>query len=234
VPVYRIPSHLWFPDPATAESNGLLGVGGDVSPDRLMLGYRRGIFPWYSLGQPVLWFSPDPRMILETADLVVARSLAKRIRQRRFRITLDTAFLQVLVGCAATSRPGQDGTWLTPALIAGLLALHEQGLAHSVEAWLGDDLVGGLYGVAIGRLFSGESMFAAEPDASKVAFVHLVRQLEIWGFPRVDCQSHTQHLARFGAIEIARERYLRELPALVGAPGRPGPWAFDAGFTCDG
>ncbi len=234
MPVYRIPPQLWFPDPALAEPSGLVGVGGDVSPERLLLGYRRGIFPWYSIGQPILWFSPDPRMVLDTDHLVVPRSLAKRIRQQRFDIRLDTAFLQVLVGCAATDRPGQDGTWLTPALISGLLALHEQGYAHSVEAWQDGELVGGLYGVAVGRLFSGESMFSLVPDASKVAFVHLVRQLEIWGFPRVDCQSYTPHLARFGAIDIPRARYLQELGPLVDAPGRPGKWAFDADFACDG
>ncbi len=211
-----------------------MGIGGDTSPERLMLGYRRGIFPWYSIGQPILWFSPDPRMVLETAAIQVPRSLAKRIRQRRYEIRLDTAFLQVLACCAATPRPDQDGTWLTPALIGGLLALHEQGHAHSIEAWADGQLVGGLYGVAVGRLFSGESMFSLEPDASKVAFVHIVRQLHRWGFPRVDCQSYTDHLARFGAVEIQRAQYLEELPALVDARDRPGPWTFDADFVCNG
>lgn len=234
MPVYRIPKDLVFPDPADADASGLLGVGGDLSPERILLAYESGIFPWYSRNQPVLWWSPDPRMVLYVDRLHVGRSLAKRIRHSGYKITLDTAFSAVLRGCAATPRPGQDGTWITDAVERGYRRLHDLGFAHSVECWDGDELVGGLYGVSIGRFFSGESMFAHAPDASKVAFVHLVRQLERWGFPLVDCQVHTEHLDRFGAIEISRAEYLAALRPLVAEPSRPGPWRFDPGFVCTG
>jgi leucyl/phenylalanyl-tRNA--protein transferase len=238
VPVYRIPRQLVFPDPRDASPEGLLGVGGDLRPERLLLGYQMGIFPWYSEGQPILWWSPDPRMVIDLdpaqPSFRVQRSLAKRVRQRPYRITLDTAFEQVIAACAATPRPNQPGTWLTDEMRAAYVALHRMGLAHSVEAWSGDTLVGGLYGVGVGRLFSGESMFAHAPDASKIAFVHLVRQLERWGFLLIDCQVHTEHLARFGGIEIPRDDYLARLPALLAEPGHSGSWAFDQYFICDG
>ena len=232
--IYRIPREHVFPDPALADPNGLLGVGGDLHPARVLLAYELGIFPWYSEGQPILWWSPDPRFVLRVADLRVQRSLAKRVRQRPFRITLDTAFDEVLGRCARAPRRGQDGTWITPAVRQSYGRLFEKGFAHSVEAWEGDVLVGGLYGVSIGRMFAGESMFAARPDASKIAFVHLVRQLERWGYPLVDCQVHTEHLERFGAREVPRAVYLRELADLVREDGRPGRWSFDADFACDG
>jgi leucyl/phenylalanyl-tRNA--protein transferase len=233
--LFRIPESLVFPDPSLSEPSGLLGVGGDLSPERLLLAYKMGIFPWYSDGQPILWWSPDPRMVLATGQLRVRRSLAKRIRQRRYRITLDQAFGEVIRHCRATPRPGQDGTWLTDAMIDGYEALHARGHAHSVEAWSDDgSLVGGLYGVSVGRLYCGESMFAHAPDASKVAFVHLVRQLERWEMPLVDCQVYTDHLARFGAAEMPRAAYLQAIEPLVRAPHRPGPWAFDDDFECNG
>lgn len=232
--IFRIPTPHLFPDPAFADPSGLLGVGGDLSPQRLLLAYRSGIFPWYSEGQPILWWSPDPRMVLFSDELRVPRSLGKRIRQQRYRITLDTAFAQVLSRCAEVPRPGQEGTWITAEMAAAYEALHDLGHAHSVEAWEGDQLVGGLYGVAVGRLFSGESMFSLRPDASKIAFVHLVRQLGLWGFPLVDCQVHTQHLERFGAREIERERYLEHVRELSRREGLAGPWSFDDGFVCTG
>jgi leucyl/phenylalanyl-tRNA--protein transferase len=234
MPVYRIPRQLVFPDPRDADPSGLLGVGGDLSTERLLLGYRMGIFPWYSAGQPILWWSPDPRMILMLPELHVPRSLAKIVRRGDYRITLDTAFPQVLRACAATPRPGQDGTWLTAEMERAYLRLHELGWAHSAEAWSGDELVGGLYGVAIGRFFSGESMFAHAPDASKVAFVWWMRQLERWGFTLVDCQVHTAHLDRFGAREIDREDYLAALPALFAVAAEPKKMKFDPDFTCTG
>ncbi len=234
MPVYRIPRQLVFPDPASAEPSGLLGVGGDLSAERLLLGYASAIFPWYSEGQPILWFSPDPRMVLRTAELEVPRSLAKIVRRGDYRVTMDTAFAEVLENCKESPRPGQDGTWITEDMQEAYLGLHRRGFAHSVEAWQGDELVGGLYGVAVGRLVSGESMFAYAPDASKVAFVHFVRQLAIWGFPLVDCQVHTPHLERFGAIEIPRDTYVAEISRLAREPGRPGPWRFDADFSCRG
>lgn len=233
--IYRIPERHIFPDPNHAEPSGLLGVGGDLHPDRVLLAYRLGIFPWYSEGQPILWWSPQPRMVLETAELKVQRSLVKRVRQQRYRITLDEAFADVIEACSHVPRPGQSGTWITDAMRDAYLALHERGHAHSVEAWdEHGELVGGLYGVAVGRLYCGESMFARAPDASKVGFVHLVRQLHAWGFPLVDCQIHTDHLARFGAHEVPRAHYLERIARLVDRPHRPGRWRFDPDFRCDG
>ena len=232
--IYRIPERHIFPDPEQAEPSGLLGVGGDLDPRRLLLAYQMGIFPWFSAGQPILWWSPDPRMVLDTAELRVQRSLAKRIRQQRYRITLDTSFEAVITACGEVPRPGQDGTWITDEMRDAYVSLHDLGFAHSVEAWKGDELVGGLYGVTIGGLYCGESMFAHAPDASKVAFVHLVRQLTRWGFPLVDCQIHTPHLERFGAREIPRAEYLERVEELVQRPHRAGPWSFDGDFVCRG
>ena len=233
MPVYRIPEALVFPHPTLSEPGGLLGVGGDLRPERLLLGYANGIFPWYSEGQPILWFSPDPRFVLPVAELRVPRSLRKRVRRGDYQVTLDRAFPAVIAGCKAAHRPGQSGTWITDEMEAAYIGLHERGFAHSVEAWRGSELVGGLYGVALGRLFSGESMFATASDASKVAFVWLVRQLAAWGFPLVDSQVGTEHLRRFGGRNIERKAYLDTLPSLVEAPGRLGPWSFDEGFAPD-
>lgn len=219
-----------FPRPALASSRGLLAVGGDLDPARVLLAYRSGIFPWYSEDQPILWFSPDPRFVLHTKELVVQRSLKKRVRRGDFEIRLDTAFAAVIDHCRDRQRPGQSGTWITEDLRQSFLALHAQGYAHSAEAWRDGELVGGLYGVAIGGFFSGESMFALQPDASKVAFVWLARQLEAWGFPLIDCQVHTEHLERFGAVEVRRRSYLAGLRAALALPHRAGPWCFDEGF----
>ena len=233
--LFRIPQRHVFPDPGQSEPSGLLGVGGDLHPDRLLLAYRTGIFPWYSPGQPILWWSPDPRMVLDVRALEVPRSLGKRIRQRRYRITLDSAFEEVIRACGTTPRPGQNGTWLTDEMVAAYLELHRRGHAHSVEAWDADgQLVGGLYGVAIGRLYCGESMFAWAPDASKVAFVWFVRQLARWGYPLVDCQVHTAHLERFGATQVPRADDLGAVASLTAMHDRPGPWAFDPDYDCDG
>lgn len=234
MPVYRIPRQHLFPDPRDADPSGLLGVGGDLDPDRILLAYHLGIFPWFSEGQPILWWSPDPRLVLDPPDLRVPRSLGKRIRQQRYRITFDLAFSEVIGRCRNTRRPGQPGTWITDGMQRAYEALHARGHAHSVEAWDGDALVGGLYGVAVGALFAGESMFADAPDASKVAFVHAVRQLERWGCPRIDCQVHTEHLERFGAVEISRDRYLDELAVFASGSLPTGRWRFDDDFVCDG
>lgn len=233
--IHPLPPDLRFPDPERADPSGCVAWGGDLAPDRLLLAYRSGIFPWYGPGEPILWWSPDPRMVLPVSALHVPRSLAKRIRQRRYRITMDQDFDQVIERCAGSPRPGQGGTWIVPAMIRAYQALHRLGFAHSVEAWdEAGQLVGGLYGVAVGRLFSGESMFADAPDASKVAFVHLVRQLDRWGFPWVDSQVHTEHLARFGALEVSRRAYLAQALPLARKSDQPGPWSFDADFVCDG
>jgi leucyl/phenylalanyl-tRNA--protein transferase len=226
VPVFRLDDRLAFPPVHLAE-DGLLAVGGDLRPERLLLAYTRGIFPWYGENLPILWHSPDPRMVMTTRDLVVGRSLRKTIRRRPYTLTMDTAFRDVLIACAATPRPGQDGTWLIPEMVDAYVRLFELGFAHSVEAWDGDDLVGGLYGVSLGAAFFGESMFAHAPDASKVAFVAAVNQLDAWSITLIDCQVHTDHLARFGAREIARTAYMAQLAEALDETTRRGRWAFD-------
>ncbi len=228
MPVFRIPPRHLFPDPELADPEGLLGVGGDLDPDRVLLAYRNGIFPWYSAEQPILWWSPDPRMVLPTEALHLPKSLAKRLRKGDLRCTMDQRFGDVITACATVPRPGQDGTWITPELVQSFIELHRRGHAHSVECWQEDRLVGGLYGISVGRLFCGESMFADVSDASKVAFVRLVQQLQRWDVPLVDCQVHTDHLARFGATEVPRTEFLTKMRTLVGQPGRLGPWRLDA------
>lgn len=213
-----------LPDPARAGRDGLLAVGGDLRPERLLDAYRRGIFPWYEQGLPILWFSPDPRMVLLTSELRINRSLRRRLKDNPFVFRLDTAFEEVIRSCARAPRSGQDGTWITPELIEAFVRLHEMGWAHSAESWLGPRLVGGLYGIAIGGIFFGESMFATVDDASKVAFVMLVRQLDLWGIEVVDCQVRTEHLERFGAKDWPRRRFLTKLAELVERPTRMGPW----------
>lgn len=228
MPVYRLPEEHLFPPPWEAEPSGLLAVGGDLHPDRLLLAYRMGIFPWYNEDLPICWYSPDPRYVLFPEDLHIGRSLAKRMRRGDYEIRMDTAFEAVIRACATTARPHQDGTWITEAMVEGYTALHEQGYAHSVEAFRGGELVGGLYGVAVGGLFAGESMFARAPDASKVAFATFVPQLARWGFQLIDCQMETEHLARFGACNIRRADYLGAVRTLLQQPDRRGPWRFDA------
>lgn len=194
-----------FPDPSQAEPepNGLLAVGGDLSVQRLLTAYRAGIFPWYGVGQPILWWSPDPRALLFPERLRVSRSLRKTLTKGRFRVSIDRAFDGVIAGCAAPRR-FQEGTWIIPEMMQAYRRLHRQGLAHSVEVWAEGNLVGGLYGVALGRAFFGESMFSREPDASKVALVHLCRQLQQWGYRLIDCQLQTDHLTRLGAETLPR------------------------------
>jgi len=204
-----------------------LAVGGDLRPERLLLAYSRGIFPWYSKGQPILWHSPDPRMVLLIEDLTVPRSLRKTLKKSPFDITLDTAFPEVVEACASVPRPDQRGTWITPAMRKAYSELYRLGLAHSAEAWHEKRLVGGLYGVSLGGAFFGESMFTKVADASKLAFVTLVRQLQHWGINLVDCQVYTEHLARFGATEWPRSRYLAALAKALRQSTRQGRWAFD-------
>jgi leucyl/phenylalanyl-tRNA--protein transferase len=225
--IFRLDRRLIFPPAELAEPSGLLAVGGDLRPERLILAYQSGIFPWYSEGQPILWHSPDPRTVLLPADLHVGRSLAKTLRRGRFTFRLDTAFAAVMSACGEAPRPGQDGTWITDDMRFAYVRLHELGVAHSVEAYQGDALVGGLYGVALGGAFFGESMFARVDDASKAAFVTLVRQLQRWGFDLIDCQVYTHHLARFGAVAWPRARYLEALATSLALPHRKGRWTFD-------
>jgi leucyl/phenylalanyl-tRNA--protein transferase len=211
---------------ALTDPNGLLAAGADLSSPRLLDAYVRGIFPWFSNGDPLLWWSPDPRMVLFLGDLHVARSLRRVIRSRRYSVTFDQAFVDVMRGCAEP-RDGQDGTWITDAMVDAYSALAALGYAHSVEAWADGVLAGGLYGVAIGRMFFGESMFARRTDASKVALVHLVRQLQRWDFRLMDCQMSTDHLASLGAREIPREDFVEEVSRLVRREPVRGPWTPD-------
>ncbi|HQR09715.1 MAG TPA: leucyl/phenylalanyl-tRNA--protein transferase [Casimicrobiaceae bacterium] len=200
---------------ALADPNGLLAAGGDLSPERLIAAYRRGIFPWFSAGQPILWWSPDPRMVLYVDEFRLAHSLAKRVRRRDFEIRIDTAFRDVIESCARVPRAGQRGTWITPGMIDAYCELHRRGIAHSVESWRDGHLCGGLYGMALGKVFFGESMFARETDASKVALVHLMDILRRQGVPLVDCQQETAHLRSFGARPITRDAFAGHLDALI-------------------
>jgi leucyl/phenylalanyl-tRNA--protein transferase len=220
-----------FPDPRRADRRGLLAYGGDLEPERLLAAYAQGVFPWYD-EDPILWYSPDPRMVLRSGELHVGRSLRKRIRARPFALSMDRAFREVIRACAEARRPGQPGTWIGRDMIEAYCRLHDLGFAHSVEAWDRDEagalrLVGGLYGVSLGRAFFGESMFARVGDASKVAFVALVRQLEAWGFDWIDCQVRTEHLARFGATEWRRSRFLSALESTLESETRRGPWSLE-------
>ena len=223
--VYRLDDRLLFPPPERGPRRGPVAVGGDLRPERLLLAYSMGIFPWQ--GEPLHWHSPDPRMVLLADEVRVSRTLRRTIRRGVFRVTVDQAFTTVMTACATVPRPGQDGTWITPGMIESYTELHRRGVAHSVEAWQGETLAGGLYGRSLGAAFFGESMFAYEADASKVAFVTLVEQLERWGIPLVDCQVHTPHLESLGAREWPRRDFLAALHAALERPTRLGPWRLD-------
>ena len=209
------PANLNFPcsDQALSDPNGLLAVGGDLSAERLISAYRQGIFPWYEEGQPILWWSPSPRAVLFPEKIYISRSLKKRIRRNDYQVTCDQAFHQVIQHCAHVPRHEQDGTWITGDMMNAYGQLHAAGVAHSIEVWQGDQLAGGLYGLAIGRIFFGESMFSLRTDASKVAFVYLSRQLEKWGFAVIDCQVSNPHLISLGAEEINRPHFNQLLDA---------------------
>ena len=219
----------FFPSVESAmhEPNGLLAMGGDLSVEWLLDAYRHGIFPWFNPGEPILWWSPDPRMVLVPDEIRVTRSLARRNRNGGFEVRIDTAFADVMRACAGP-RDGADGTWISPEMIAAYTRLHQAGYAHSVETWHKGALVGGLYGVAVGRMFYGESMFSRIADASKVALVRLARQLQRWEFGLIDCQMETPHLASLGARTLPRAAFTTRLAELVNLPHHPGPWHFDA------
>ncbi len=212
------------------DPNGLLAAGGDLSAERLVEAYRQGIFPWFNPGEPILWWSPDPRMVLFPAELKVSRSLRKTLKKHDYEVRVDTAFAPVMRNCAKP-RDGQPGTWISDEMVAAYSCLHAQGIAHSVETWRDGELTGGLYGVALGRMFYGESMFSRATDASKIAFVHLVRQLERWGFGMIDCQMKTSHLASLGAREIPRAEFVQRLGQLIELPPETGRWQFDHDLT---
>ena len=229
---------LRFPPVHLASPDGLLAAGGDLRVARLLEAYRLGIFPWYSEGQPILWWSPDPRAVLYPAGLRIARSLRRTLRRGDYRVTLDTAFRAVMSACAGRRAgmpdDGESHTWITPAMVEAYADLHDAGYAHSIEVWHDEDseavLAGGLYGVALGGVFFGESMFSRRTNASKIALVWLMRQLSAWGFRFIDCQLPSAHLFTMGATEISRRRFIAELQPALALPDRTGRWTFDADF----
>lgn len=227
MPVYLLSDQIAFPPAEQADESGLLAVGGGLEPERLLLAYASGIFPWYAEGQPILWHAPDPRMVLLSSELQVNRSLRKALAKTELHLTLDTAFSDVVRRCAKVERPEQDGTWITESMLGAYVRLHDLGFAHSCEAWRDGELVGGLYGVSLGNVFFGESMFASESDASKIAFVRLVRELHTWGIELIDCQVYTEHLERFGAREWSRTRFQEALATALEGPTRSGTWRFE-------
>ncbi len=210
-------------DQAETEPNGLLAIGGDLSVPRLLNAYRNGIFPWFNPGEPILWWSPDPRAVLIPRRVHLSRSLRKLIRKQPFRISLDQDFSGVILGCAAPRRDTRD-TWLVDAMIAAYQELHRAGWAHSVEVWQGETLVGGLYGVALGRMFFGESMFSRASNASKLALVALCQVLDAWGYGLIDCQVASEHLSRMGAMQMPRPQFLQVLKHLCTQPAPQQQW----------
>ena len=225
MPIYRLTDSPTFPNPNEADADGLVAYGGDLSPHRLLTAYAQGLFPWpHGEAWPLLWFSPDPRTVLMPADLHVSRSLRKTLRRGVFTVRFDTAFDHVVHACATTKRPGQQGTWITPDMQHAYRVLHELGFAHSAEAWAEGQLVGGVYGVSLGAAFFAESMFTRRSNAAKTAFVYLVRQLGAWGFHFIDCQMHSDHVERFGAVAWERPHFLNALARALRLPTRRGRW----------
>ncbi len=230
MPVYRLSQELIFPSPHLASHEGLLAVGGDLSVNRLLLAYSLGIFPWYSEGEPILWWSPEPRLVLYPDELKISRSLKKVIKKAEFRVTMDKAFEEVIRECARVRLENHEGTWIVDEMISAYCRLHASGYAHSVEAWKDERLAGGLYGVSLGKCFFGESMFTRVANASKVALVALANHLQALCFALIDCQITTPHLMRFGAREISRARYLDELQSALDAPTLQGRWTLTTHF----
>ena len=224
----RLPDTSFFPpvETALADPNGLLAMGGDLSVERLLDAYRHGIFPWFNPGEPILWWSPDPRMVLFPHEFKISHSLRKTLRKGNYQVRTDTCFERVMRACAAP-RDAEGGTWIQEEMIAAYVRLHRLGVAHSIETWMDGELVGGLYGVGIGRMFYGESMFSRKTDASKIALAHLALQLERWNFGMIDCQMKTAHLASLGAREIPRRQFLERLQELIHYPDTVTPWHFD-------
>ncbi|NKB31749.1 MAG: leucyl/phenylalanyl-tRNA--protein transferase [Pseudomonadales bacterium] len=223
------PEDIGFPpvEQALKEPNGLLAAGGSLDQAWLLRAYSEGIFPWYETGQPILWWSPDPRLVLTPDTLNVSRSLKKLIKKHSFEVTFDTSFTEVIQHCAEARRGGA-GTWITDDMQAAYVTLHEQGYAHSVEVWAGADLVGGLYGIALGKVFFGESMFSKEDNTSKLALVYLIRQISRWGFELIDCQVSSEHLFTLGAVEISRTEFLQRLNKLLKHEDKNGKWSLEA------
>jgi leucyl/phenylalanyl-tRNA--protein transferase len=226
MPIFQLDEQLWFPPVEYAEEDGLLAVDGDLSPERLLLAYHSGIFPWYNEEDPILWWSPNPRMVLYPSELKVSKSMAQMLRGNKFSITVDTAFEQVITACASTLRDGQPGTWIVPEMIEAYTKLHQMGYAHSVEVWRDSRLVGGLYGLALGKVFCGESMFSLESNASKAGFITLVQWLQQKGYHFIDCQTHTPHLESLGARQMPRAQFLQDLSLALHSSLEPAVWAF--------
>lgn len=229
--IYRLNHDLIFPDPSLAEPEGLLAVGGDLRLERILIAYSMGIFPWYSVGQPILWWSPDPRLILDPRHMRISKSLRRVLRSKKYTIYLDRDFPSVIRHCAEVERPDQDGTWITPEMIDAYIGLRDAGFAHSVETYYENELVGGLYGISMGKAFFGESMFSLKPDASKVAFAALSRILTNLEFDFIDCQVTTSHLISLGAKEIDRDSFLVKLRIALTHPHELGSWARFRGFV---
>lgn len=224
MPVYNLPEELVFPHPGLAEEDGLLAIGGDLSPDRLILAYANGIFPWYGEGQPILWWSLNPRLVLFPNKLKVSKSLRQNIRSGKYSVTFDENFEEVIRNCATSNRPEQDSTWICDEMIEAYIKLHKLGFAHSVETTMNGKLVGGLYGVSLGKMFYGESMFTKERDASKVALFHLVEKLKSWNFLAIDAQQDTAHMRSLGAETIPLDDFLKLLDKSAEFETNRGNW----------
>lgn len=224
--IWQLDETMWFPSPRDLDPNqDIVAVDGDLSTERLLLAYRSGIFPWPH-DELLLWFNPALRMVLPPAEVIISHSMRSLFRKNRYRITFDTSFGQVIHACASTPRPGQDGTWINDEIIPAYEAMHRLGYAHSVEVWEGGELVGGLYGVSLGNMFFGESMFSHRPNASKAAFISLCLWMHRQGFELLDCQVYTDHLASLGAREIPRFEFLQRLGQALQAPDRVGKWVY--------
>jgi len=227
MPIFRLVDNMVFPPPDYADASGLIAVGGDLSCERLLEAYRVGIFPWYSEDQPIFWWSPDPRLVLHLDNFKIGRSLRKSLKKGLFKVTFDRVFEDVIAACAAAPREGQQGTWITKEMQDAYIKLHGLGYAHSVETWFEGKLVGGLYGVSLGKAFFGESMFHHKTDASKVALAMLVERLKAWGFRFIDAQMTTEHLLSLGAQELSRRIFLNQLQSALRHPTKRGKWRID-------
>ena len=227
MPIYLLPEDgMVFPDPHQATPEGILAVGGDLRPERLLLAYRHGIFPWFNPGEPILWWSPDPRFVLFPSELKVARSMRPYFNQKKFEVSFDREFGRVIRACQKNKRKGQGGgTWITEDMVHAYIRLHELGYAHSVEVWKEDELVAGIYGIGLGKVFFGESMFTTVSNASKFGFIVLVRKLEEWGYRLIDCQQDTRHLGSLGARSIKREDFLESLELIDEEDSMRGSWS---------
>ena len=227
MPVFELhPSRIEFPDPKHTDESGILAVGGDLQAERLLLAYEMGLFPWFNEDEPPLWWCPDPRMVLYPNELRISKSMRSVLRKNLFRVTADQNFEEVIRNCGAVPRPGQDGTWITEDIVNGYLELHRMGFAHSIEVWSNNTLTGGLYGVSLGKIFFGESMFSVAPNASKLGFIKLVEALKVNDFRLVDCQVHTAHLESLGAEEISRASFLPQLREALTSETIRGSWSF--------